>query len=362
MNGSPSFRSRLLPCRVGFTLIELLVVIAIIGVLIALLLPAIQQAREAARRSQCSSNMKQIGLALHSYHENHSVFPPSTIGKGKCDNANWTSYLDPTVGNVNIPSPLVMNVSGMLLLLPYLENQQLYDAYNHTSAAGYFRAGGTTGPVAGNVYDNTSVVGTVVAAFLCPADPWPKLGCPAALSDGTTSTVEPIAYLPTQNNDCCSAYTNYDFSTNAARHGACNAFTGTSHPFQAAFNDNVSLSAKNFADGLSKTIGVAETMRWTQNGRSNKWAHRGSLTAGIDLTVCFNSPRHVPINNWSWNLDPPYYGRLASWAMVGSLHSGGANMLFMDGSVIFMSESISLVNIRPFGSIAGDDVNVTLGN
>src|SRR3989442_12932386 len=103
--------SGILKSRRGFTLIELLVVIAIIGVLVALLLPAVQAAREAARRTQCRNNLKQIGIALHAYHESLQVFPPGRMtnfaqpGQGRC----WSAYAH---------------------LLPYLRESTLYHAVN----------------------------------------------------------------------------------------------------------------------------------------------------------------------------------------------------------------------------------------
>lgn len=131
--------------RRGFTLIELLVVIAIIAVLIALLLPAIQAAREAARRSQCLNNMKQLGVALHTYHEVHSVLPPAAQG--------GFGYV-------------YMNFTGYSLILPYLEQISEYDLFNFelsdTSTSGTYYGWSKA--------ENSSAYGRTLSTFICPSN------------------------------------------------------------------------------------------------------------------------------------------------------------------------------------------------
>jgi len=113
--------------RLGFTLVELLVVIAIIGILIALLLPAVQAAREAARRAQCTNNLKQMGLALHNYHDANKTFP--SLGQGTCQPGHPST-------------DLYHYASGFMVMLPYLENAPLYD---------WIKAGDATYPPWGNL-------------------------------------------------------------------------------------------------------------------------------------------------------------------------------------------------------------------
>ncbi|HTN76184.1 MAG TPA: DUF1559 domain-containing protein, partial [Pirellulaceae bacterium] len=108
----PSSRSRR-----AFTLVELLVVIAIIGILVALLLPAVQSAREAARRMQCQNNLKQLALACHNYHDSRMLFPPSSI------------WYNATEGGVNSTNNANLNANWAILILPYIEQQNLYDSF-----------------------------------------------------------------------------------------------------------------------------------------------------------------------------------------------------------------------------------------
>src|SRR5688572_27028117 len=135
-------RHSLRKTREGFTLVELLVVIAIIGVLVALLLPAVQSAREAARRMQCQNNLKQFGLALHNYHDANMAFPPSSVWKQEAHIAELnSSNLGP---------------NWIIMILPYMEQQSLFDSFDFNFAI----------PAKENAVPRS----TRLAVTLCPSD------------------------------------------------------------------------------------------------------------------------------------------------------------------------------------------------
>src|SRR3954452_17113737 len=145
----PSVRRR------GFTLIELLVVIAIVGVLIALLLPAVQAAREAARRAQCVNNLKQIGIALHGYHAAVGGFP--------------VGFLYPNGPVPATTSPLQYRWSVLAQMAPYLEGTNLYNALNFDFPVAY-KPSAAGSPFWPFYPANTTAMATTVSTFLCPSD------------------------------------------------------------------------------------------------------------------------------------------------------------------------------------------------
>lgn len=308
--------------RKGFTLVELLVVIAIIGILVALLLPAVQAAREAARRMQCSNNMKQIGLALHNYVDSHKNFPAAGRGYGMCNGT-------PVAGAVK-------NSNGLVGILPYIEQQTLYDQFNHLEAYSDHNVR-SSGTVVGNpgTNGNAALSEEELAAFICPSDNnGPK-----------TRTLVGIHYGPAPG--FTGAATNYDFITGAfTDFSNCNSYNGSGIN-KRMFGEESSTSMAEVTDGLTNTFMVGETTKWHQNGRAFAWAYRGWVMTGIDP---YPSARDAGINLWhlpwvhpTW-ASPPYVpqkGRTRTWwSAAASLHPGGCQFVLGDGSVRFVSETI----------------------
>ncbi|MBL8850054.1 MAG: DUF1559 domain-containing protein, partial [Planctomycetaceae bacterium] len=145
--------------RSGFTLIELLVVIAIIAILIALLLPAVQQAREAARRTQCKNNLKQIGLAMHNYHDNFNQFPAGLIYTG-VTNASGAAADGQT---------FILNHTGWTMILPYIDQGNLFNQFNLTWASNDARDSANGLPVMGNFAANQTWGQEMIQTYLCPS-------------------------------------------------------------------------------------------------------------------------------------------------------------------------------------------------
>ena len=322
----------------GFTLIELLVVIAIIGVLVGLLLPAVQQAREAARRVSCNNNLKQIGLGLANYVDVNKRYP---IGSG--------------AGVSNFGGPTGFNNFGSwaFWILPFIEENTLYDdIVTPNSLETYVNSTGNHAPGAPGNNPNPAK-GTVVTAYLCPSD------------DGSTSS-----HLGAKGNYVASAG-NHEFVTHwgangtaitrAQRNGPMHLGTGRNRGPQ---NDPTFLSRqyREITDGLSNTLLAAETLRPSGNGTEfcydklglmlfTSWATPNSTTEkcqAVDIGKKMQKGVNVA----------QAVGNIRQFARSG--HSGGVNVVKCDGSVQFVNDDVEQAAWRAAGSINGGEVNDNL--
>lgn len=313
--------------RFGFTLIELLVVIAIIAILIALLVPAVQKVREAAARTTCINNLKQLGLALHSFHDTNNQLPPA----GK--NTAWGS---PSASGYVMP---LQNLSGLVLLLPYIEQSALFAKWDQTTPSSYAYMtngtanngvsanwlGSTQTPSAANI----AMAQTVVPIFRCPAENAPASAAIAAAGAhyGITASAG-------------GQKTNYEF---IAQNG-CGTISNywkasTTKTTTYMFGENSNLRFSDITDGTSNCFAMSETTFQVYNGNGSPWAYRNWVSGGVDPAA--------GINDWTYSTAVTYAlgnvvkGRLGSWMRVGSLHYGGVNFLKGDGSVIWVDQSTS---------------------
>ena len=265
----------------GFTLVELLVVIAIIGILIALLLPAVQAAREAARRSQCSNNMKQLGLGLHNYHDAHKVFPPSaiTIESGaECCN----TYGGP-------------NISGLTMLLPYLEQTAIHDQYNFDVGQQGINSGGTC---------QARIINQVptlvdIDGLLCPSDD----------NDLVQITGACVRYpFPACEN---SGGTNYVFCAGVGTAWQFRAFVAAGIylvDLGGIFQTNGDAEFRDVKDGTSNTFAMGEVL-WVDHSNNpatgNGLGGKPSWSVGIGTQISFSTAAGVNFD-WRQFAVPPY--------------------------------------------------------
>ena len=337
----------------AFTLIELLVVIAIIAVLIGLLLPAVQSAREAARRSQCINNFKQIGIAIHNYVGTYSVLP---FGKGP-------SYAGSVPG-----TPVYARWSAHSQLLQFIEQGNLFNAIN-------FSIPPETPGMAGDVPfmpayptvpgPNATASRSQVSTFLCPSDGptasnWPGgtnyLGnlqsWACDLSEDNPSTVAPAEknsgifyYLSgVKLADVTDGLSNTSFFSEKIR--------GTGNRDGDARSDSIV---------ITPVTSLADTLQ-TCRAASPKTGTRLTMRQGMSWTMgemCCTSYNHVDVPNSKTCAGTGFPGSMANMPMQvppSSQHPGGVNMLLGDGSVRFIKNTISLITWRALGTRNGGEV------
>lgn len=297
----------------GFTLVELLVVIAIIGVLIALLLPAVQQAREAARRMSCTNNLKQIGIAMHNYHDTYKTFPPGCIGSSTA---------------VNPPSGPQM-WGWPVFILPQIEQSALHDVLNPNKRRLV------------DLLNNASqrdIVQQAIEAYRCPSD---------RTKDTVKGTPQTFDF-----NGTAAVGTNYFGGTlNYLGVGAFASLDLDDRPSGPLFR-NSETGFKDMVDGASNTFLVGER---DFDCSSGVWAgvrnDGGPGPRGINYVTGRVS---IPLN---FKTKPK--GNNGCNEAFSSSHPGGAMFLFGDGSVKFISENISFNNSD---AVVGDNKNALKGN
>ena len=341
-------RSRSCPRR-GFTLIELLVVIAIIGILIALLLPAAQAAREAARRSQCMNNMKQIGIALHNYHAAMESFP---VG------FQYRRFDGGGAGTTTSPDTLALHYrwSALAQLTPYLEQTNVFQALNFDWPVDSGSAGEMGVPPYTYYPANNTARKTVISMFLCPSD-------------------------TKQGPDPNSGPTNYAFSSGDGQH------SGDAGCANGAFDMPSPQSLATLYDGSSQTVATSESLLGNPGATDQAETFPvprslGRVFARSSSTIFYDGGCKLAGAGWRFDKgngwwDGDYRSTLynhyftpnsvnndclgpinrhnPAWKAARSLHPDGVNVLFCDGHVAFVKDSVSPATWRAIATRDGGE-------
>ena len=331
----------------GFTLVELLVVIAIIGVLIALLLPAVQAAREASRCMQCTNNLKQIALAAHHYHDSAGSFPPAFL-------SGW---------NFTTPTPRKRGFSLFIYLLPYIEMGSLYDQWDFSDPdmafVGDWESLAAQGP-----------------NLLCPSEPESENPL-----DYGSKHIQGVQMPPRHIKVTCYAGNGgtRSYHPDSGFLKADGVFF-TAGPDSQPERNQQPVRLADIADGTSHTLFFGERSRWDPNyktfaaeGWDWEFHYYGNWCGASRLVLS-----HVTLSSYSpinyrlpfdyenrASASPPansasefkYYIDLRVCA-YGSSHPGGANIALADGSVRFFSQAIPLITLRALSTRQGGEGGV----
>ena len=319
--------------RAGFTLIELLVVIAIIANLVALLLPAVQQAREAARRSQCKANLKQIGIALHNYHDTANTFP---IGVRTSAQGGWGG-------------------SFWMGLLPYLDQAPLYDQLVFDGLSYGYTGGGATST--GQTLNGPLVRGLEFAFLKCPSSPLitskdtgggiitqmaQYVGVSGAVDDTGTPLTNPTGFFnstvtPQFNSDNC-----------------CTCPPQGIHARGGVLLSLQTVNFKDMTDGTSNIIAISEQSNFAKNagGQDVQINNNHGWMMGTDGNSVVRAQRHFNLTTIRYA--PNAVSQVGGTTLPGvcnndganngvfSAHVGGVHALLADGAVKFVSDNVDL--------------------
>lgn len=309
--------------RHGFTLVELLVVIAIIGILIALLLPAVQAAREAARRSQCTNNLKQIALAMHNYHDTHKVFP--------------YGFRTTFPAGMAYPAYCHNRDSWFHRILPHVEQGAMYDNYEGDCA----NVSATASNHVHNIAASMGFMSVVLDGFMCPSDPaGPAYAEPGGVRWGGN-------YV-----GCIGDRT----TTNASWSTGVNGMLG----------GNFSTKFRDVVDGTSNTMLMSEALQRVSRPPGYSWGCAGCYWIGGAHGEVLFTAREAPntpladqnylCKSTTYTRAPCVTNRTVRWNFARSLHPGGVNVCLTDGSTRFLSETINLVTYSALSTRAGEEI------
>jgi prepilin-type N-terminal cleavage/methylation domain-containing protein len=328
----------------GFTLVELLVVIAIIGILVALLLPAVQAAREAARRIQCGNNLKQLGLALQNYHDTSRAFPSGCRSHEMA--AGW-----------------VWGHAWPVAIMEFSEQRALYDQLDMTGST---CPGRHTGPIyqstsaTYNTYNGNLVAGVSIPMLFCPSSPLPPFVLTGTIVPGARGAASPTYTAITGAVNHPTAV-NKDGQTNQHRARGIQSQGGVLLP-------NYFTRVRDITDGTANTVVLGEQSGWCFDPTGAKLDCRSdyghsfmmgttpaSFIASEDRWFNTTTVRYG-VNHRAWNstgVGEQYY---ACNRPVQSAHPGGAQVVLADGAVRFLGESLALQTF--FNLVNRDDGQV----